>query len=424
MQPGTTQKGWSITRTTFAATASPPLKAATKSQFAQKLNTKSNEPPRLLAALSAHTGSSVLAVRFSTTGKYLASAGDDAVVCIYERSNVASAASGNLTGHYNHHHHHAHAEHWIRIHCCRGHELDVVDLAWAPDDSYLVSCSLDSQTPIIVWKIADDFDSRNSSKGIIKSPYKVLGRGVHTSTVKGVCFDPAGSYIASSGDDPAVCIWRAHDDWGLEQRIDASSGIFRQWHANDDSVSLSSQSLFRRISWATDGAFLCSTNSVVKNKHVASTISRQSWNVSSGSHVSTGAANLVGHKQPVVVSRHAPQMLSAKKRRERALQNDEIEHEADDEAEDDEDEEPQHAMLLALGDKRGFVTVWSTKKSRPIFKLQCSESRCTVTDLSWLKLPTSDNLVLLISLLDGQLVAVNFAVPSELGALLSKKRSG
>mmetsp|Transcript_12008 Transcript_12008/g.13422 ORF Transcript_12008/g.13422 Transcript_12008/m.13422 type:complete len:108 (+) Transcript_12008:235-558(+) len=47
-------------------------------------------------------------------------------------------------------------EHWIRMKVCRGHGLDAVGLAWAPDDSHLVSCSLDSQTPIIiVWKVTD-----------------------------------------------------------------------------------------------------------------------------------------------------------------------------------------------------------------------------------------------------------------------------
>ena len=37
-------------------------------------------------------------------------------------------------------------EHWQRIRECRGHGIDAVGLAWAPDDSHLVSCSLDSRT--------------------------------------------------------------------------------------------------------------------------------------------------------------------------------------------------------------------------------------------------------------------------------------
>lgn len=391
---------------------------------------------RLLCTLSAHTGSSVLCVRFSTAGHYLASAGDDACVCVYAPRQVSQQGNANFDGATG-------TEHWTRVQLCRGHGLDVVDLAWAPDDSHLVSCSLDSATPIVVWKMDHLLNHKGSISSMICNPYKVLGTTVHTSTVKGVTFDPAGSYLASSGDDPAVCIWRAHDDWGLEARIDASTGIFRQWKEDSATVDTSSQSLVRRISWSTDGAFVCSTNSVVKNKHVASTIAREGWAVSGGGAAassSSGAANLVGHKQPVVVSRHAPRLLDARKKKRKskakaknkdAAEEDDDKSKQDDEEEessseeDDEemdvDDEPEHATLLALGDRRGFVSIWSTRKSRPIFKLQCSgESRCTVTDLSWGSLSNGD-LMLLVSLLDGQLVALRFAVPDELGELLNKK---
>ncbi|KAI2501187.1 TUP1-like enhancer of split [Fragilaria crotonensis] len=346
---------------------------------------------RLLCTLSAHTGSSVLAVRFSTSGQYLASAGDDAVVCVYAPSS-SSIVGGNLS---------ENVEHWSRIKLCRGHTLDVVGLAWAPDDSHLVSCSLDSDAPIIVWKLTDlGSQERRTQANVLCNPYKILGKGVHTSTVKGVTFDPAGSYIASSGDDPAVCIWRAHDDWGLEKRIDADDGIFRKWK---DVQELTGQTLFRRLSWSTDGSYICSTNSSVKNKHVASTISRDGWRVSGAKTAASGAANLVGHKQPVVVSQHCPYLLNARKGEENG--------------ENDDDNEPDYATLVALGDKRGFVTVWSTRKSRPIFKLQCSESRCTVTDLSWGRSPGS--IILLVAMLDGHVVAIKFSVPDEVGPLLS-----
>jgi protein HIRA/HIR1 len=418
-------------------------------------NRSTQQPPRLLCTLSAHTGSSVLAVRFSNSGQYIASAGDDGCVCIYARSLaiVPGGGSGGSLLRHGSDDGNSGAAHrnnnWSRIKLCRGHNLDVVDLAWSPDDSYLVSCSLDSATPIIVWKLNDlQNESHQPPKSMICNPYKILGQSVHTSTVKGVAFDPAGSYLASSGDDPAVCIWRTHDDWGLEKRIDAESGIFRKWNFQskdtsgnvgehyDDIQALSSQSLFRRISWSTDGAFLCSTNSVVKNKHVASTIARERWNVSGSggsgmTEQSSGAANLVGHKQPIVVSRHSSQLLNARKNRSsKSLRPDsDGKSNVDDENDDDEknmdddndgdDDVPEYATLLALGDRRGFVTVWSTRKSRPLFKVQCSESHCTVTDLAWGVLRNGD-LLLLVSLLDGQVFAFRFAVPDELGSVLTK----
>lgn len=359
---------------------------------------------RLLCTLSAHTGSSVLAVRFSTSGQYLASAGDDAAICIYAKQSTGSI--GNLVA--------PEEEHWNRIKLCRGHALDAVGLAWAPDDSHLVSCSLDSNAPIIVWKLTDLVTTQHANEhNVLCHPYKILGKGLHTSTVKGVTFDPAGTYLASSGDDPSVCIWRAHDDWGLEKRIDANDGIFRKWKEDNLAQSLSSQSLFRRLSWSTDGSYICSTNAVVKNKHVASTISREGWAVSSSksNNNASGAANLVGHKQPVVVCRHCPLLLNAKSKGGTS-DNDE-----DDQEEDDED--PEYGNLLALGDKRGFVTVWSTRRSRPVFKIQCSETRCTVTDMTWGKI--QNDLMLIVSLLDGQVVALRFSLPDELGRVLKPK---
>jgi protein HIRA/HIR1 len=374
------------TATTAATTAGAPSPSRLKRENAAS--------HRLICTLSAHTGSSVLAVRFSTTGKYLASAGDDAVVCVYAPSS--SSVGGNLSDN---------VEHWQRVKLCRGHTLDAVGLAWAPDDSHLVSCSLDSDAPIIVWKLTDlESHERRTQSNVLCNPYKILGKDVHSSTVKGVTFDPAGTYLASSGDDPAVCIWRAHDDWGLEKRIDSDSGIFRKWK-EDDVQELSGQTLFRRLSWSTDGSYICSTNSSVKNKHVASTISREGWSVSSATSTASGAAHLVGHKQPVVVSRHCPYLLDARKVEENGNR-------------DENDDEPEYATLIALGDKRGFLSVWSTRKSRPLFKIQCSESRCTVTDLTW-GLVGDNNMVLLVSLLDGNVVALRFGIPNEIGPLLS-----
>ena len=400
--------------------------------------------PKLLTTISSsHTGS-ILAVRFSPSGQYLATAGDDSYINIYARTN-APTYKGNLVGvdaNGNKRQNEQDVEHWNRIAIGRGHALDVVGLAWAPDDSHLVSCSLDSVHPVIVWRLFDVLgntdDSTDGSGGMTTTivnlhPFKILDKNVHTSTVKGVAFDPAGKYIATSGDDPAICIWRAFDDWGLEARIDSNSGVFRSKKRKrrtnqdgdindeeDDPGELASLSLFRRISFAPDGSHVCGTNASLRGKHIAAMISREGWaaSVPSGEGGVTrkdhppGAANLVGHKQPVVSSRHCPVFFQVPKSNDGQV---------DTESDDDLDTEPDYATLVALGDKKGFVTVWSTKMSRPLFKMQCSESRCTVTDISWGFVSAKncsegkDSLVMIVSLLDGFVVAINFTIPDEVG---------
>lgn len=437
---------------------------------------KSKRQHRLLSTISSHEGS-VLSLRFSPSGAYLATTGDDSYVNIFVRSNSPSLAKGNLVG--------VGAdgrggnanggsdgdiEHWNRVAICRGHHLDVVGVAWAPDDSHLVSCSLDSANPIIVWRLynvldADPYPNGGGGGGPIAGgigspnkssvhihnlhPFKILGRGIHTSMVKGVAFDPAGKYVATSGDDPAVCIWRASGDWGLEARVDASnSSVFRgrkrrargggaangeDEEDRDDPGELASLSLFRRISFAPDGSHVCGTNATLRGKNVAAMIGREGWAATGsggdaaagtgGDASPPGAANLVGHKQPVLASRYCPVFFCAPgKTRKRGGGGGDSSSppSSSSEEESEEDDDVEYATLVALGDKRGFVTVWSTKSSRPIFKMQCSESRCTVTDISWGLVRNSNSkgderLVMIVSLLDGYVVALHFDIPTEVG---------
>lgn len=42
----------------------------------------------------------------------------------------------------------------------------------------------------------------------------------HSSYVKGVSWDPIGSYLASQSDDKSVIVWRC-SDWTIIQRITA-----------------------------------------------------------------------------------------------------------------------------------------------------------------------------------------------------------
>lgn len=320
-----------------------------------------NETPdnnRLLTTLSSHEGS-VLCTRFSHNGKYLASAGDDAHVCIYEHKPVTEASMYgtnllNLDSDSDDPEKNNKAvENWQRIKILRGHNLDVVGLAFAPTDTFLASCSLDRDTPIIIWNV--DATSLANSNSMVLRPHKVIGKDIHRSAVKGIAWDPVYSYLASSGDDPAICIWNT-EDWSLIKKLGVESGIFGAIGTSESEAEnnsgqsfydlhpeLTAQlSLFRRVSFAPDGSSFCCTNANMSGKPIAAMISRNGWRVSGD-----GAANLVGHKQAIVASRHCNAFFTFRNAGS-----------SDNGNNNGKASNIKYGTLVACGDKRGFLSVW------------------------------------------------------------------
>ena len=71
-----------------------------------------------------------------------------------------------------------------------GHSSNITDLAWAPRQPWLASCSLDNT--VIVWHATG---------------FQALQRLHHGSFVKGLAWDPLGTYLASQSDDKTTAIW-------------------------------------------------------------------------------------------------------------------------------------------------------------------------------------------------------------------------
>ena len=134
-------------------------------------------------------------VRWSNSGQYLASGGDDKLVMIWQLSRYPG---GKLAFHYfvslsskrlfflptgstifggggktN-------VEHWRCVSTLRGHSGDVLDLGWSPSDQYLASSSVDNT--IRIWNMLNMPESVAVLKG-------------HTGLVKGISWDPIGSIL-------------------------------------------------------------------------------------------------------------------------------------------------------------------------------------------------------------------------------------
>lgn len=91
--------------------------------------------------------------------------------------------------------------------------MDVHDVAWAPDDTLLASCSIDNN--VLIWRLPN---INNTAAGggvvnVILGPERRLSG--HSSWVKGLAWDPMGTFLASASDDRSVVIWRT-SDWQVK----------------------------------------------------------------------------------------------------------------------------------------------------------------------------------------------------------------
>lgn len=157
------------------------------------------EHQKIYFLISFRLSACVNCVRWSNSGKYLCSGGDDRLIIIWK---LVSRYSGNVATSFqtNSAFGKTNLEQWKTLSMLRSHTGDILDLAWSPCDKYLASASVDNT--VIVW------DALNF-------PQIVTTIDGHKSLVKGVCWDPIGKYLATQSDDKTLRIWRT-SDWELE----------------------------------------------------------------------------------------------------------------------------------------------------------------------------------------------------------------
>ena len=318
-----TEKGYeSFGNITGSASNSMDVEGKENTPSSPNTSSVGNDPERyLLQTLANHEGS-VMCVKFSPDGRFLASASDDTFVMLFIQKRVnssnlgsfgssssssssssTSSSSSSLTSNFlparPYDPSAPQKENWTRIKVLRGHNLDVLDLAFTPSSTYLASCSLDRENPICIWDLNPLYgnnSNNNSDDSMIMTPFKILNLQAspssHLSPVKGLSFDPLSSYLVSSSDDPSICVWRGPGtDWGLESRIDSkNSSIFQSSLApanhpdqaraapyNYSSPQHGTNTIFRRLAFATDGANVIGTNCTLRSKPIAAIIGRDTW---------------------------------------------------------------------------------------------------------------------------------------------------
>ncbi|KAK7204493.1 protein HIR1 [Myxozyma melibiosi] len=299
--------------------------------------------PKQLCSMSTHSGA-VTTVRFSPSGRYLASGSDDRVILVWERDEEAHDVPRKEFGAQGE----ADTERWVVRRRCVGHDNDVQDLAWSPDSSIMVSVGLDSG--VIIWS-GTTFE-------------KIKRLDIHQSHVKGITFDPANKYFATASDDRTIKIVRYHRTASNDLLFSIDTTVTAPFSGSPLTT------YFRRCSWSPDGSHIAAANATNGPVATVAIINRGVWD---------SEINLIGHEGPVEVAAFSPRMFAKVKGSK------------------------QLVTVIACAGQDKALSVWNTSNPRPIVVSQDVAEKA-ITDLAW----GPDGQTLFASSLDGSIAVCMF----------------
>lgn len=274
--------------------------------------------PKVLCQMDNHLAC-VNSVRWSSSGKYLASGGDDKVIMIWTIGARYVGSSSSAFGRV------VNVEQWKCITTLRGHSGDILDLSWSPADNWLASCSVDNN--VVIWNTQ-------------KWPEMVTILKGHTGLVKGVSWDPIGKYVASQSDDKSLRIWRVND-WAEETVV------------SEPFVECGGTTHVLRLNWSPDGQFLVSAHAMNNSGSVAQIIERQGWKISK---------DFVGHRKAITCVKFNPHIFWS--------------------LSDSNKSRNQKLCCAAIGSRDRSLSIWLTSRRRPLCVIHDLFDN-SVLDFSW-----------------------------------------
>ncbi|XP_049722985.1 protein HIRA isoform X4 [Elephas maximus indicus] len=287
----------------------------------QEDDEKDENIPKMLCQMDNHLAC-VNCVRWSNSGMYLASGGDDKLIMVWKRAtyigpSTVFGSSGKLSN----------VEQWRCVSILRSHSGDVMDVAWSPHDAWLASCSVDNT--VVIWNA-------------VKFPEILATLRGHSGLVKGLTWDPVGKYIASQADDRSLKVWRTLD-WQLETSITKPF----------DECGGTTHVL--RLSWSPDGHYLVSAHAMNNSGPTAQIIEREGWKTN---------MDFVGHRKAVTVVKFNPKIFKKKQKNGSSAK-------------------PSCPYCCcAVGSKDRSLSVWLTCLKRPLVVIHELFDK-SIMDISW-----------------------------------------
>ncbi|EDW49387.1 GM17533 [Drosophila sechellia] len=307
--------------------------------------------PKMLCQMDQHLAC-VNCVRWSQNGQNLASGSDDKLIMIWRKSAGSSGVFGTGGMQKNH-------ESWKCFYTLRGHDGDVLDLAWSPNDVYLASCSIDNT--VIIWD-AQAF------------PHSVATLKGHTGLVKGVSWDPLGRFLASQSDDRSIKIWNT-TNWSLSHTI------------TEPFEECGGTTHILRLSWSPDGQYLVSAHAMNGGGPTAQIIEREGWKCDK---------DFVGHRKAVTCVRFHNSILSRQEN-------------------DGSPSKPLQYCCLAVGSRDRSLSVWMTALQRPMVVIH-ELFNASILDLTW----GPQECLLMACMWMGSIACLKFT-EEELGKVISEE---
>jgi protein HIRA/HIR1 len=258
-------------------------------------------------------------------------------------------------------------ENWRIFRRLIGHDNDVQDLGWSCDGSILVSVGLDSK--VVVWS------------GHTFEKLKTLSN--HQSHVKGLTFDPANKYFATTSDDRTMKIFRFTSPGPNASAHDQMNNFVLETTISAPFANSPLTTYFRRCSWGPDGQNIAAANAVNGPVSSVAIINRGTWDGDNG---------LIGHEAPVEVCAFSPRLY-------RRLAGPPVK----------EGQPAQHITVIACGGADKCLSVWTTSSPRPLVVTQDMTGKA-ISDLAW----SPDGMSLFVTSLDGSIVTLRFD-EAELG---------